>query len=40
MPAGGGEATRLTFHSADETPFSFTPDGRCVLFGAARGALV
>jgi len=35
MPAGGGEAARLTFHSADETPTSFTPDGRGVLFGAA-----
>ena len=35
MPATGGEATRLTFHSADEVPTSFTPDGRHVLFSAA-----
>ncbi len=35
MPAEGGEATRLTFHSADETPSSFTPDGKAVLFTAA-----
>lgn len=31
----GGEATRLTTHSADEMPASFTPDGRAVLFSAA-----
>jgi len=35
MPAEGGEAKRLTFHSADETPTSFTPDGKAVLFTAA-----
>jgi Tol biopolymer transport system component/C-terminal processing protease CtpA/Prc len=35
MPVDGGEAKRLTFHSADETPTSFTPDGRAVLFSAA-----
>ena len=35
MPVEGGEAKRLTFHSADETPTSFTPDGRAVLFSAA-----
>ena len=35
MPSEGGEATRLTFHSADETPTSFTPDGKSVLFSAA-----
>jgi Tol biopolymer transport system component len=34
MPAEGGEAVRLTFHSADETPTSFTPDGKAVLFSA------
>jgi len=35
MPSDGGEATRLTFHSADELPASFTPDGKSVLFGAS-----
>jgi Tol biopolymer transport system component/C-terminal processing protease CtpA/Prc len=35
MPAEGGEAKRLTFHSADETPTSFTPDGKAVLFTAS-----
>src|SRR5262249_37610263 len=35
MPSEGGEATRLTFHSADETPTSFTSDGKSVLFSAA-----
>ncbi len=35
MPAEGGEAKRLTFHSADEMPTSFTPDGKAVLFTAA-----
>ena len=35
MPAEGGESTRLTFHSADETPTSFTPDGKAVLFTAS-----
>jgi len=35
MPAEGGRATRLTYHSADETPCSFTPDGKSVLFSAA-----
>ncbi|MGZ5498154.1 MAG: S41 family peptidase, partial [Candidatus Aminicenantales bacterium] len=36
MPAAGGEARRLTFHSASELPFSFSPDDNDVLFGAAR----
>ena len=31
MPATGGEAKRLTFHSANETPTSFTADNK-VLF--------
>jgi tricorn protease len=35
MPAEGGRATRLTGHSADETPASFTPDGKSVLFSAS-----
>ena len=36
MPAEGGEPTRLTYHSAPESPFTFTPDDRYVVFGAAR----
>jgi tricorn protease len=36
MPAAGGEARRLTFHSAAEFPYSFTPDDLDILFGAAR----
>jgi Tol biopolymer transport system component len=32
----GGLARRRTFHSASELPYSFTPDGTSVLFGAAR----
>jgi Tol biopolymer transport system component/C-terminal processing protease CtpA/Prc len=35
MPSEGGEARRLTFHSADEMPTSFMPDGKSVLFTAA-----
>jgi len=35
MPAEGGRAARLTYHSADETPTSFTPDGKSVLFSAS-----
>lgn len=35
MPAEGGEARRLTYHSAEETPTSFTPDGMAVLFTAS-----
>ena len=40
MPSAGGEATRLTYHSAAEIPSSFTADGRRVLFSAARQDLV
>jgi len=40
MPSTGGEATRLTYHSAAEIPSSFTADGRRVLFTAARQDLV
>lgn len=35
VAAEGGEAQRLTTHSADEMPASFTPDGKSVLFTAA-----
>lgn len=36
MPAAGGQARRLTYHSASEVPYSFTPGDQAVLFGAAR----
>ncbi|MFS4468006.1 S41 family peptidase [Maribacter sp. 2210JD10-5] len=36
MDAQGGPTTRLTFHSTDETPYTFTADSQKVLFGAAR----
>ena len=36
MSVNGGEPRRLTFHSAAESPFSFSPDGQSVLFGASR----
>jgi len=40
MPATGGEAKRLTFHSANETPTSFTADNKSVIFSACRQDLV
>lgn len=36
MPAAGGEAKRLTWHSADEFPYDFSPGGKNVVFGAVR----
>ena len=39
MPSSGGEAKRLTFHSAREVPSSFTADDATVLFSASRQAL-
>lgn len=35
--ADGSQPQRLTFHSADDTPSDFTPDGNSVLFSSARG---
>ena len=35
MPAGGGPATRLTYNSTSETPWTFTADGKYVLFSAS-----
>ena len=35
MPADGGTAQRLTYHSASEIPSAFTPDGKYVLFSAS-----
>ena len=39
MPATGGEATRLTFHSTREMPSTFTADDKAVLFSAYRQEL-
>jgi Tol biopolymer transport system component len=36
MPASGGEATRLTFHSTNEKPSSFTNDDTEIVFAALR----
>jgi Tol biopolymer transport system component/C-terminal processing protease CtpA/Prc len=36
VAATGGEPRRLSFHSADESPFSFEPGDASILFGAAR----
>ena len=40
MPATGGEARRLTYHSNNEVPSTFTADDRSVLFSACRQDLV
>jgi len=40
MPASGGEATRLTYHSADDIPSSFTADDQRILFASAYQDLV
>ncbi|BDU71267.1 S41 family peptidase [Mesoterricola silvestris] len=37
MPSQGGEARRLTWHSAADLPFAFTPDDKEVLFTSPRG---
>ena len=39
MPSDGGEAKRLTYHSAREIPNSFAADDRSVLFSATRQVL-
>lgn len=36
IPSLGGTAKRLTWHSADEFPYDFSPDDQQVLFGAVR----
>lgn len=38
MPANGGQATRLTYNSADDYPYDFTADNASVYFGSARQA--
>jgi Tol biopolymer transport system component len=36
MPATGGNATRLTYHSANDIPQDFSKNGNEVLFTSAR----
>ncbi|NEN22613.1 peptidase S41 [Cryomorpha ignava] len=36
VSAKGGSPTRLTFYSAPDTPYDFSPDGKQVLFGSTR----
>ena len=36
MPSDGGTADRLTWNSATDVPFGFTPDDKSVIFGTAR----
>ncbi|MEZ4954715.1 MAG: S41 family peptidase [Saprospiraceae bacterium] len=36
MPATGGEATRLTYHSSSDYPSSFTPDNQSITFTSSR----
>lgn len=38
MPATGGTPVRLTYNSASDFPYDFTPDNKQVLFGSARNA--
>ncbi len=38
MPANGGALTRITFHSADDYAYDFTPDNTKILIGSARPA--
>lgn len=37
IPAQGGAATQLTFHSADDTVLGWRPDSQSVLFSSNRG---
>lgn len=36
MPARGGDIQRLTFHSSNDAPYAFSPDGQSVYFGSVR----
>lgn len=36
MPSGGGEIKRLTWHSANDLPYAFTPDGQSIYFSSSR----
>ena len=40
MPASGGEAKRLTYHSTGEIPSSFAVDNQSVIFSAVRQDVV
>ncbi|MBI1225224.1 MAG: peptidase S41 [Bacteroidetes bacterium] len=37
MPAAGGQATRLTYHSAGEVPSDFTADNKSVIYTSSQG---
>lgn len=39
IPAAGGTARQLTFHSGNDTVVGWTPGGKRVIFQAARGRL-
>jgi Tol biopolymer transport system component len=36
LPVTGGTPTRLTFNSAADYPYDFSPDSKNVLFGSSR----
>ncbi|MEO6949133.1 MAG: hypothetical protein ABI123_05860, partial [Ginsengibacter sp.] len=36
MPAKGGAPTRITYNSAPDYPFDFSPDDKNIIFGSAR----
>ncbi|HET7117730.1 MAG TPA: S41 family peptidase [Hanamia sp.] len=36
MPSDGGNATRLTWNSASDIPYDFSPDDQSVIFGTGR----
>jgi tricorn protease len=36
IPAEGGEAKRVTYHSAQEYPYEFSTDDQSILFGSSR----
>jgi tricorn protease len=36
IPAEGGTAKRLTYHSTAEYPYSFSADDKSVIFGGVR----
>lgn len=39
MPSSGGKATRITYHSADDMAYDFSPDNQQVLVGSYRDGL-
>src|SRR5207237_9218220 len=36
IPAAGGSARQLTFHSGSEMPYGWSPDGKTLLFASKR----